>query len=200
MGNGEFLSGKEYNEEQAQKGASPMKLRKGLTKKERAEAKRFEEAEAFTIQDREPIIFPEKVQVLDCKHGNTIGYRDRKEVFELVQEDIRFIVNVTSAGELQLIYTPQATLSGMTIMCESLDMYMKYIKAHLKTAVACDEPARNWLQVSFDHNKHPCVVALPLNESVFNEMAKGGPVIEKALKHCTTSLIKYLKKLNKKES
>ena len=137
---------------------------------------------------------PALVEVLDCKYGNVIGYRPRKEVRQLLLEDVRFIGNVSSEGVVQIIYSPKAALVGMTLMCETVDLYMKYIRAHLKTAVACDDPSRRWLQVSFEHNNRNCVVALPLNKSVFDEIASCGPEMQKAIKHCTTGLIKYLKK------
>jgi hypothetical protein len=137
---------------------------------------------------------PALVEVLDCKYGNVIGYRSRKEVSQLLQEDVRFIGNISSEGVVQLIYSPKAALVEMTLMCETVDLYLKYIRAHLKTAVACDDPYRRRLQVSFQHNHRNCVVALPLNKSVFDEMAAGGPEMQKAMRHCTTGLIKYLKK------
>ena len=137
---------------------------------------------------------PAQVEVLDCKYGNVIGYRPRKEVRQLLLEDVRFVGNVSSEGVVQLIYSPRAAQAGMTILCETFDLYVKYIRAHLKTAVSCDDPLRKWLQVSFEHNRRYCVVALPLKKRIYDEMAKGGPVVQKALKHCTTGLISYLKK------
>jgi hypothetical protein len=136
---------------------------------------------------------PAQVEVLDCKYGNVIGYRPRKEVRQLLLEDVRFVGNVSSEGVVQLIYSPSAALAGMTILCETFDLYVKYIRAHLKTAVSCDDPLRKWLQVSFEHNHRHCVAALPLKKQIFEEIAKGGPAVQKALKHCTTGLIKHLK-------
>jgi hypothetical protein len=99
----------------------------------------------FAETKQKKVKIPQKVEVLDAKYGNVIGYRDRNEVFNLVQEDVRFIVNVTTNEKLQLIYSPKAALAGMTILCESLDLYAKYISAHLDTATSCDDVKRKWL-------------------------------------------------------
>ena len=145
--------------------------------------------DGFTGREKVPSL----VEVLDCKYGNVIGYRPRKEVRQLLLEDVRFVGNVSSEGVVQLIYSRSAALAGMTILCETFEMYARYIQAHLKTAVACDDPLQKWLQVTFLHNGRNCMVALPLKQSVYDEMARNGTVV-KALRHCTDGLIKYLKK------
>ena len=116
----------------------------------------------MTVVDN-PVNLPDKVQVVCAKHGTFIGWRNREDVQDIM-EDLRFEGFEDSAtGEYMLKYDPAG---NDPITRETVDPFefLKTIQDNLDTAIGADDPATMKLGVSYiDKSKRNYVLEIHLN-------------------------------------
>jgi len=85
---------------------------------------------------------PTLVEVLDCKYGNVIGYRPRKEVRQLLLEDVRFIGKVANKAlaALENLGRSGSTLNvGITPSTGEVGVVIEVSKGGGLTAMECEK-------------------------------------------------------------
>ena len=130
-----------------------------------SEAVKVQTDDATMTVNEVPVNLPERVEVVDSKSGKTIGYRDREEVMDLLEDDpyFRGVQPSNPNNDFIIAYDPDAMKA---IECEVLDPFefLNAIRDNLSTAIGADDPKGMLVGVSYvDRHKQNHVVSIRIS-------------------------------------